>query len=45
MQDTFGLQTLDKLGRLNLVEVPGVPHAQWLSNQTNFVQNVLPLLV
>ena len=42
-QDLFGLRTMDEQGRLFLHEVSGVPHAAWLSNKTNFVENVLPL--
>jgi palmitoyl-protein thioesterase len=43
-QDLFGLRTLDVQGRLFLHTIGGVPHSHWLSNKTNFVANVLPLL-
>jgi len=42
--DSFGLQTADKQGKIQLKTVSGVPHAQWLHNQTNFITNVLPYL-
>ncbi len=42
--DTFGLKTMDSEGRLFLHAVAGVEHAHWLSNKTNFLANILPLL-
>jgi len=44
VRDTFGLKELDGQGRLQLIAVDGVRHAEWLSNRTNFVVNVLPIL-
>jgi palmitoyl-protein thioesterase len=44
VNDTFGLRSLDERGDLHLHVVQGVQHSHWLSNETNFVQNVLPLL-
>jgi palmitoyl-protein thioesterase len=43
-QDLFGLRTMDLQGRLFLHTIGGVPHSHWLSNKTNFVANILPLL-
>ncbi|EGG17218.1 palmitoyl-protein thioesterase 2 [Cavenderia fasciculata] len=44
INDTFGLQTLYKEGRLTLTEIDGIAHAHWLSNQTIFNQYILPLI-
>lgn len=44
LKDTLGLQEFVKNGRLKRIAVDGVPHADWLSNRTNFLQNVLPYL-
>lgn len=44
INDTFGLKSLDERGSLHLHIVQGVQHAHWLSNETNFITNVLPLL-
>ena len=44
LNDTFGLQTLDRSGRLTRLAVDGIEHAQWLHNQTNFETYILPLL-
>ena len=43
INDTFGLQTLDKRGNLTIMEVPKVSHASW-HNTTIFSKYVLPYL-
>jgi palmitoyl-protein thioesterase len=45
VDDSFGLQSMDQQGRLIIQAVPGIQHSQWLHNETNFVQNVLPYLI
>ena len=42
--DTFGLQTLDESGRLNLTVVPGARHADWTGNEDLITTWVLPHL-
>ncbi|KNC48709.1 uncharacterized protein AMSG_11603 [Thecamonas trahens ATCC 50062] len=44
VDDTFGLRTLDALGRLHRTAVPGIEHSQWLHNKTNFMAHIAPLL-
>ena len=34
--DTFGLKTLDTTGRLQIYDVPGVQHVEWIKNSTVF---------
>eukprot|EP01121_Diplochlamys_sp_Union-15-3_P010003 TRINITY_DN2760_c0_g1_i2.p1 TRINITY_DN2760_c0_g1~~TRINITY_DN2760_c0_g1_i2.p1 ORF type:complete len:304 (+),score=42.10 TRINITY_DN2760_c0_g1_i2:29-913(+) len=44
INDTFGLRTLYSQGRLIQKTVPGIEHAQWLSNKENFVTTIMPFL-
>jgi len=44
IHNTFGLRTMFEQGRLNVTTVTGIEHSQWLSNETNFVTNIMPLL-
>jgi palmitoyl-protein thioesterase len=44
VQDTFGLKTANGQGKISLRVVNGIPHGEWLKNQSNFVSNVLPYL-
>ena len=39
--DLFGLQTMDKSGRLNVTEVNGMVHTEWLRDENAFVQYIL----
>ncbi|KAI5737560.1 hypothetical protein M8J76_014701 [Diaphorina citri] len=43
-ENTLGLRTLDKQGKLVLISVPGVDHFQWHNNPTVIDQHVLPYL-
>lgn len=43
-KDLFGLKTMMDAGRATLTRVDGIEHKQWLLNETNFVNNILPLL-
>jgi palmitoyl-protein thioesterase len=43
-QDTFGLKTLDRTGRLNLTVAPGVRHGDWTGNEDVIKTHVLPHL-
>ncbi len=45
LRDLFGLRTLDQRGGLHLHVVPGIEHAHWLTNDTNFYAHVMNLLV
>jgi len=42
--DLFGLKTRIDQGTAELIEVDGISHTGWLTNETNFVINILPLL-
>jgi palmitoyl-protein thioesterase len=42
--DTFGLQTLDLRGGVIVEEEPNVPHNEWLTDETLFVNDILPWL-
>lgn len=42
-QDTFGLRTLDKDGRLTIIRVRGVQHSDWAKNESVIREHVLPL--
>jgi hypothetical protein len=44
-QDLFGLKTMMDAGRAQLIELEGLSHTAWLTNETNFVNNILPLLI
>ena len=43
-EDTFGLKTLYQAGKIDFRAIEGVPHSHWLTNETNFINNVLPYL-
>ena len=42
--DLFGLQTLDKMGRLNLTIVPGAKHSDWTANAALINATIMPHL-
>ncbi|XP_032691606.1 lysosomal thioesterase PPT2 homolog isoform X2 [Odontomachus brunneus] len=42
--DTIGLKTLDKQGRLKIITVPGIPHYEWHNNTSIVDQFILPFL-
>ena len=44
-KDLFGLQTLDKSGRLNITVVPGATHSDWTSSTDLIKAYVLPHLI
>jgi len=44
IEDTFGLQTLDKSGRLTLTQVSGQTHGSWLHDEYLLKNYVIPLL-
>lgn len=44
VKDSFGLRTMAEQGRATFLTVNGIPHADWLFNKANFVQNILPWL-
>jgi hypothetical protein len=42
--DRFGLKTLDKKGRLTLIELSGVSHLDWHTNKTVIDKYIIPFL-
>lgn len=42
--DSIGLKTLDKQGKLKLITVPGIPHTEWHKNISMIDQFLLPYL-
>jgi len=44
-KDLFGLKTLDKQGKLHLIEIPGVKHGQWIRNKDLIRQEILNKLI
>lgn len=42
--DTIGLKTLDKRGKLKLITVPGIPHTEWHKNISIIDKLLLPYL-
>lgn len=42
--DTIGLKTLDKQGRLRIITVPGISHFEWHNNISIVDQFLLPYL-
>lgn len=42
--DAFGLQTLDKAGKIHIHEVPGVEHVDWHGNKDVFTNCIEPYL-
>lgn len=42
--DTIGLKTLDKRGKLKLITVPGIPHTEWHKNISIIDKFLLPYL-
>lgn len=42
--DSIGLKTLDKQGKLKLITVPGIPHSEWHKNISIVDQFLLPYL-
>lgn len=42
--DSIGLKTLDKQGKLKLITVPGIPHTEWHKNISIIDQFLLPYL-
>ncbi|KAB0793029.1 hypothetical protein PPYR_08236 [Photinus pyralis] len=44
IEDTIGLRTLDKKGKLILITVPGIDHYMWHINETIVDQYILPYL-
>jgi len=43
-QDWIGLKTLHKMGKLSMMQVPGVLHEQWVTRLDIFLQYLEPLL-
>jgi len=44
-KDLFGLKTLDKQGKLHLIEISGVKHGQWIRNKDLIRKEILHLLI
>ena len=44
INDTFGLQTLDKAGKIHVHEVSGVEHVDWHGNKDVFNDCIKPYL-
>jgi palmitoyl-protein thioesterase len=42
--DTIGLKTLDKQGKLKVFVVPGIPHSVWHKNISIIDEFILPYL-
>lgn len=42
--DAFGLQTLDKAGKIHIHEISGVEHVHWHGNKTVFDCCIKPYL-
>lgn len=42
--DTIGLKTLDKQGRLKIITIPGVNHYEWHTNVSIIDQYLVPFL-
>jgi len=43
-KDLFGLQTMDRAGRLHMIEVNGMTHTEWLRDENKFVTYILDWL-
>ena len=44
VKDSFGLQTLDKAGKVKVFQVAGVEHTHWHGNKTVFDTCIEPYL-
>lgn len=42
--DTFGLKTMDKAGRLNLITPRNITHTDWILNKEVIAKYIIPLL-